>query len=136
MTVRGGCLCGAVRYELSGRLPEDVAHCHCRICQRSCGAAFVTWATVPAASFAYTQGTPGRYRSSAEAQREFCPACGTQLVFRADGDDVDITVASLDEPDALKPAANIWVTSRRAWMHGFDSGLPDFAAEFGLPQAG
>ena len=127
--MNGGCLCGAVRYRISAQ-PIDSAHCHCRICQRSSGAAFLTWATLPASGLAYTDGEAVAYRSSDTAVREFCGACGTQLVFRADdGETVDITIASLDEPDGVKIDANIWVGSRRAWCHGFDADLPDFPEE-------
>lgn len=137
----GGCLCGAVRYRLS-RISTDVAHCHCRICQRSSGAAFLTWATVPRAELEIT-GEPAWYRSSPAARRGFCPSCGTQLFFAFDADavttrpdvpgdpaaDIDVTVASLDRPDAFVPTRNIWVGTRRAFAHGFDATLPDHLDE-------
>lgn len=44
--VSGACLCGAVRYEVTDLL-EQVAHCHCTMCQRAHGAAFVTWRKLP-----------------------------------------------------------------------------------------
>lgn len=43
----GGCLCGAVRYRITGE-PKSVGYCHCRMCQRAAGAPVVAWATVPA----------------------------------------------------------------------------------------
>lgn len=129
MRLTGGCLCGAVRYRVDGEM-TDAAHCHCRICQRASGSGFITWGTFPASAFAYEREEPAAYRSSGEAVREFCGRCGTQLVFRADhGENVDITIASLDEPDAIMPQGNIWVGSRRLWCHGFDRDLPDFDGE-------
>lgn len=53
--VEGACLCGAVRFEVGGPL-DRVAHCHCTICQRAHGAAFVTWAAVPAERLRITAG--------------------------------------------------------------------------------
>jgi hypothetical protein len=127
--IQGGCLCGALRYALHG-VSDDVAHCHCRICQRSSGAGMLTWATYPAAAMRYVSGEPSVYRSSASAVREFCGRCGTQLIFRGDdGATVDVTVASLDEPDLLVPAANIWTGARRAWLHHFDASLPSYTNE-------
>jgi hypothetical protein len=129
MTLEGGCLCGSVRYACDG-LSEDVAHCHCRICQRSSGAGMLTWATYPAAAVRYVFGEAAIFRSSAGAVRELCGRCGTQLIFRGDeGDTVDVTVASLDEPDLLVPKANIWVGTRRKWLHHFDTALPDHTKE-------
>lgn len=149
----GGCLCGRIRYRLARR-PTDVAHCHCRICQRSSGAAFLTWATVPRAELTLT-GEPRWYRSSTLARRGFCPECGTQLFFAqaidatADAsalalkdappadphgaETIDVAVASLDAPDRVRPSRNIWVGSRRAWLHGFDATLPDHADEGTAP---
>jgi hypothetical protein len=41
-TVSGGCLCGAVRFRVE--LPTlFCAHCHCSMCRRNHGAAYVTW---------------------------------------------------------------------------------------------
>jgi len=147
--IEGGCLCGAVRYTLRA-VPSDVAHCHCRICRRSAGAAFVTWATVPRTDLAVT-GEPRWFRSSRLARRGFCPTCGTQLFFAQEIADpavaadlplaeappadpngastIDVTVASLDDPDAVRPVRNIWVGSRPAFLHGFDTTLPDHLDE-------
>lgn len=134
MTHQGGCLCGEVRYVLKGPFRETV-HCHCRLCQKSSGAAFITWVTVAKADLEYAAGQPAAFRSSAGAQREFCGRCGTQLVFRADrGETLDIAAATLDAPDAVRPDANTWVVSRRAWAHGFDPALPDLEGEW--PEGG
>lgn len=154
-TIGGGCLCGAVRYALAV-VPTDVAHCHCRICRRASGAAFVTWATVPRAGVEMS-GEVRWYRSSRLARRGSCPVCGSQLFFAqeiaADTDaaalplaeappadphgstTIDVAVASLDDPDAVVPTRNIWVGSRLAFLHGFDARLPDHADEGPAPSA-
>jgi hypothetical protein len=78
--LEGGCFCGFVRYRVSAE-PTCETNCHCSICRRTTGAAFVTWFTVPPAAFAFTTGSPARFRSSDHATRSFCPRCGTQLTF-------------------------------------------------------
>src|SRR5438552_1848995 len=60
--ITGGCFCGAIRYRVSATT-GDVTHCHCSICRRTTGAPFVTWATFPAAAFAFTAGTPAELRA-------------------------------------------------------------------------
>ena len=47
MQLEGGCLCGDIRYKVSGELAkeEKPSLCHCRICQRAAGAPVVGWAT-------------------------------------------------------------------------------------------
>ena len=118
----GGCLCGAVRYELAGTL-VDAGYCHCRQCQRASGAPVVAWCPYPIAAFRYTSGVPAAHRSSARYQREFCGSCGTALVFRRqlDAELIDVTLASLDTPDAIAPQYHIWRMSRIAWFETSDA---------------
>ena len=127
-TLEGGCLCGAVRYEAKAVTTKS-SYCHCRMCQRSAGAPVLAWTGVAAADFAYVAGRPSIYHSSARAQREFCPSCGTQLVFREHGArDIDISTASLNAPERAPPRYHIWRTSRIGWFETADS-LPRYDAE-------
>lgn len=122
----GGCLCGAVRYEATGGY-DGCAHCHCRMCQQASGAPVVPWFTIKGDHFRIVKGALKFYRSSAHAERGFCGACGTQIVFRYLEDNekgIDVTAASLDDPDAVEPTFQIYVPSRIGWMHGFDATLP------------
>jgi hypothetical protein len=113
----GGCLCGGVRYRI-GAAPSHADYCHCRMCQRAAGAPVVAWLTVAREAFAWTRGAPAVYRSSARAERLFCAECGTQLAFREieEPDQVDVTLASLDQPQAVRPSHHIWTASRIAWF--------------------
>lgn len=82
--IRGSCLCGAVSFEYT---PPSLwaAHCHCRICQRAHGAAFVTWVGVPAERVTWTGAETLRwFASSPGAERGFCSQCGSPLVFRSE----------------------------------------------------
>ena len=114
----GGCLCGAIRYRVTGD-PVDQTHCHCVTCRKSAGAAYLTWVTFPMAAFAFTKGEPAVYRSSDKAARSFCNQCGTQLLFDmfAKPDEIDITTASMDDPahPALAPKDHIWMQSHLPW---------------------
>ncbi len=120
----GGCCCGAIRYRIDGSL-LDVAHCHCSTCRRASGAPLVTWVTVPADAFTLTAGTPTTFAASAHAVRGFCGACGTALTWRghASPEQVDVTVGSLDAPEAVLPTAHIWTSHRIPWLR-VDDELP------------
>ena len=114
----GGCLCGAVRYRVSGAA-MNVTHCHCTMCRRASGAPVVTWLIVAPSEFAFTQGAAKLYRSSPRAVRGFCADCGTPLTFVADkvaASEVDITVASLDDPALFPPRKHIYTESRIPWF--------------------
>lgn len=125
----GGCLCGAVRYRIISA-PRKVVNCHCSLCRRAGAAPYVPWACVPVADFAYTAGQPAVYAATERAQREFCSHCGTQLTFQyhARPDQIDVTVCSLDDPNALAPQVHIWVDSKLAWVEP-DPHLPQRAQD-------
>ncbi|HZA65843.1 MAG TPA: GFA family protein [Geminicoccaceae bacterium] len=124
LPLEGGCLCGAVRYRISAE-PRSADYCHCHMCRRAAGAPVVARLTVPDAAFAWTKAGPAVYRSSADAERLFCPACGTQLALRDEPDCLDVTLASLDDPEAVRPSYHIWTTSRIAWFETVDD-LPRY----------
>jgi hypothetical protein len=125
--LEGGCLCGALRYRAAGK-PCDITHCHCALCRRASGAAFVTWFSIPARGFSFVRGEPVRYASTPAALRTFCAKCGTPLTFQlhAARDEIDVTLCSLDDPNRLTPEDHTFVRSRLHWIALAD-GLPQYA---------
>ncbi len=115
--LEGGCLCGRIRYVASGA-PFHETLCHCSLCRRASGAAGVAWFSVRRDEFRLTAGRPRRFRSSPRGVRSFCPHCGTPLTFESDHlpDEIDITVCSLDDPDAVPPRDHIHVSSKPRWL--------------------
>lgn len=115
--LKGGCFCGRIRYEAAGT-PFNETSCHCSICRRTTGAAFVTWFSVPRSQFRLVCGEPTRFQSSAKGTRSFCPRCGTQLTFEHQdlSAEIDVTTCSLDDPDALPPADHTRISSKLAWV--------------------
>jgi hypothetical protein len=126
LPLEGGCLCGTICYRISAE-PRQADYCHCRMCQRATGAPVVPWLTVASDAFAWSKGEPAVYRSSPKAERLFCPRCGTQLAFReiAEPDHLYVTLASLDDPDAVRPTHHIWTASRIGWFDTADD-LPRY----------
>ena len=124
--LKGGCSCGAIRYEASGA-PFHLTNCHCSICRRTAGAPFVTWFSVPRSEFRIVQGTASRFRSTPKGTRSFCPHCGTQLTFEhADfAGEIDVTTCSLDDPLLLPPEDHTYASSKLAWVQLAD-GLPEY----------
>ena len=101
-THEGGCLCGSVRWRASGT-PSRVVHCHCEMCRRSSGAAFITAAAFSTDAMQWEKGEPTWYQSSPEASRGFCARCGSWLSWRR-GDEMWLTVGTFDQPEAVPPA--------------------------------
>ena len=128
----GGCYCGAVRYEISGK-PAWSGHCHCRSCQMALGGAFVTWAKVPATDFAVTKGAIKICEKTPGIKRGFCGDCGTTLTYDAehevDGQDWSadawFSATTLDDPAIVSPSAHIYVSNQQPWIK-LDDKLPVF----------
>ena len=108
-TGAGGCLCGAVRFTVRGKL-RDVVNCHCGQCRRFHGH---YGAYSQAASDDVTiEGTDSLawYRSSDFARRGFCRACGSSLFWeRLDSGRLGIAAGCLDAPTGLKTIRHIFV---------------------------
>ncbi len=124
MTISSGsCLCGKVTYEISSA-PLNVIHCHCRMCQKQGGGAFLTYAAYPSASLRFTGALPVAYRSSPAAQRFHCGTCGSPVSFTYDGEPgvTYIAVGTLDEPGAVTPREHWFVRSKVSWLK-LDDGL-------------
>ena len=131
--VRGGCLCGAVRFTVT--MPTlFCGHCHCSMCRRSHGAAFVTWIAVPRAQVAI-DGDPRltRYASSEHGSRSFCSRCGSSLfcVSSRHPEIVDIPLANMDGPIDRLPESHIYFDDRAAWTTVGDD-LPRLGGSSGL----
>ena len=126
MTLAGGCMCGAVRYETDAT-PFHATLCHCVDCRRASGAPALAWFSVRRDALRWTQGTPARHASSPGVLREFCGRCGTQLTWHSDKapDEIDVTTCSLDDPDAVPPADHTFDAQRVRWLHLADS-LPRY----------
>ncbi len=114
---QGGCFCGAVRYVVTAA-PFNSTLCHCTMCRRAAGAPCVAWFSVPVGGIRYTAGAPAVYRSSPGIIRRFCGTCGTPLTFENERypAELDITTASLDDPDALPPGDHTHMESHLRWL--------------------
>jgi hypothetical protein len=125
--LEGGCLCGAVRYCVSGPA-LDTGSCHCRTCRRASSAPELPFAQFATSAFAITRGYPARYRSSPEVVRTFCRTCGSPLTYQHNGkpDKLDIMTCSLDDPNQLPPAYRVWTSHKPSWAVVVDD-LPAFA---------
>jgi heme-degrading monooxygenase HmoA len=118
LDAEGGCACGNVRYRVRGR-PRFATLCHCADCRRASGASPVAWAVFRGTEVEWLTSRPKERASSDRAFRSFCPDCGAQIAFRyiAYPDFVDLTVASLDDPNLVPPRDHIWTQSKLDWVH-------------------
>jgi hypothetical protein len=125
----GGCLCGGIRFRV-GLPPLWVAHCHCTMCRRAHGAAFVTWVGTDGDRFELLGADSylRSYRSSPEATRSFCGRCGAPLFFESTRwpGELHVTLASLaaDVVATLQPQGHVHWADRVPWIGEIHDGLP------------
>ena len=115
----GGCLCGTVRFEVTPPT-KWCAHCHCSLCRRAHGAAFVTWFGVERSQFGLTQGSDDLqwYQSTSVARRGFCSRCGSTIFFESErwADEVHIALAHMDGPIDRQPTAHVFFDAHVDWV--------------------
>src|SRR5262245_48104523 len=108
MSRTGRCLCGSVRYVVSGPLREILV-CHCVECRRWAGRAWTATAA-RATDLEILDPTGLRWipspDSEHDAERGFCTSCGASLFWRIPGGErVSLSAGTLDEPSGLHVAA-------------------------------
>jgi hypothetical protein len=129
----GGCLCGGVRFRVSGKL-GPAGYCHCQQCRRATGSAFASNAPARTQYFALTSGAElvTEYESSPGKFRAFCSRCGSPLYSRSDDDPElrRLRLGTFDGDPGRRPLAHFWTGSKAPW-HEITDSLPQYAE--GLP---
>ena len=123
--ITGKCLCGGVSYQISGTL-GGAANCHCSICRRHSGSAFLTAAMVPRANFKWTKGQDllREYRSSTEGERIFCGKCGSNLASGAADPKADlffVHLGTIDGDPGIRVESHMFVGSKAPWFEITDN---------------
>src|SRR5215469_16141435 len=123
----GGCLCGAVRYEVQGPL-RDVLICHCEECRRWHGH-FSASTAARREDLTLTEQRGLRWidspNSDAGARRGFCAECGSSLFWDPPArPTISIAAGTLDGSTGLKTTAHWFVSQAGDYYNLPDDGLP------------
>jgi hypothetical protein len=120
MSIRGSCLCGAVRYELTGE-PLLAYNCHCSRCRKSRGGPFAANLFAGLEALRFTAGEdeilsfrpPGAERFT----NAFCRRCGASMPWRNAARGLAVVpMGSLDDDPGIAPGAHIFVDSKAPWF--------------------
>jgi hypothetical protein len=132
----GGCLCGAVRYEVRGPLRPVVA-CHCTQCRRMTGH-FLAATAAREGDYTITRDAALKwYHASKDARRGFCADCGSTLFWQGNGRDyIAIAEGSIDGATGLKLVQHIHTADKGDYYElddgvaGSAQGLPPICSEW------
>lgn len=116
----GSCLCGSVRYTVSGPLRPVIA-CHCEQCRKTSGHHVA--ATSAARGDIQITGDVTWYASSESARRGFCGVCGSNLFWDGAGANLSIFAGTLDGDPGVRIAAHIYCDDKGAYYE-IDDDLP------------
>ena len=116
--LQGGCLCGAVRYELTAPL-LSASYCHCTHCQRRTGTGSSANGRVPQAGFRLLRGEDQlhAFKPPTGVPKLFCATCGSAL-FSGDplsDEQVAVRLGTLDADPGMRPQYRQFVDSAAAW---------------------
>ena len=120
----GGCLCGAVRYEMTGPF-RPIIVCHCGQCRKTHGdVAGYTGAKL--VNFALTEQRGLKwFQSSDTARRGFCGECGGSLFYEPAGTDrMSVAAGTIDGKTGLKNAGHIFLAEKGDYYDLPTDGLP------------
>ncbi|WP_421850859.1 GFA family protein [Oricola sp.] len=129
MTTRtGGCLCGAVKFSISGPVRE-VVFCHCSQCRRQTGHFVAASGCADADLDIDGAESLTWYAASPDAKRGFCSKCGSLMFWKRDGSDkTSIMAGSFDEPSTLTPGYHICMADKPSYYEIGD-GLKQYATD-------
>ena len=125
--LKGGCLCGSVRYEADIE-PQFSIQCCCRQCQKITGTGHASQFALPKMQVTFT-GEPKIYRMSADSgnvvSSAFCSNCGNPMFKASSGypDTLFFHAATLDDPSLFQPQAVVWSKGKQPWDY-LDPNLP------------
>ena len=132
--IEGSCFCGAIQFQVEPPVMICV-HCHCGMCRRAHGAAYVTWFVAPRDRFSLTAGEKDlvRFKSSEHGTRSFCRVCGSSLFCELSHhpEQIDIVLANMKSSVGVEPQAHIYYDCRADWTVIGDS-LPQLGGASGM----
>lgn len=128
LPLKGGCMCGALRYEVS-MPPVMIYNCHCTNCQKISGAAFNTSVIIAEAALQFTAGEPARVEWTSDTGTTrcglFCGACGSRIANGGEPSNgvYSLRAGTLDDTSWVQPVGDTFTSSAQPWVTFIEGGL-------------
>ena len=132
MTISGECFCGAITYEVSGKL-RDARSCHCSRCRKAFSSQASAYALVNADEFKWLIGEDllTSYVGRQGFGLQFCSKCGSTLCGLFEGTVHGVTLGCVNGDPGVEIGQHIFVGSKATWevipdgVIAFDEGPSD-----------
>jgi len=115
---KGSCLCGAVRFEISGKI-NNIVHCHCSLCRTAQGGAFATNGNVKQDEFRFVDGENNLtgFESTPGQTKFFCKTCGSPIMSKntTSPNNIRVRLGTIESDINERPGSHIFVTSKANW---------------------
>jgi hypothetical protein len=129
LPLTGGCLCGAVRFEVTQPL-VSASYCHCTRCQRRTGTAASVSGRIAPGSLRVVAGEDlvRSYEPADGFAKDFCVGCGGALWSRdpQDPDVISVRLGAFDSDPGVRPSYRQFVAYAAPWEPIPDDGLPRY----------
>ena len=116
--IKGSCYCGAVKYEIHGKLLM-FANCHCPDCRKFTSSSFSSVLVTESEGFKIISGKDNLvpYESSLGKHRNFCKTCGCHIYLETEHRPgmIFVRAGSLDDDPLIRPQAHFWVSVKAPW---------------------
>ena len=124
----GGCLCGAVRFEVTEPL-VSAGYCHCTRCQRRTGTAASAQARIVPGSLRILAGAEAVrvFEPPDGFPKAFCSSCGSALWSQShDAEVMSVRLGAFNDDPGIRPSYRQFVAYAAPWEPIPDDGLPRF----------
>ena len=114
---RGSCLCGAVRFEVTGRT-TDIGMCHCTKCRKVSGVASNATLVVGRDGLHFVSGEDhiARFALPDGWGVWRCGTCGSPVpMLHPEGGGYFVPAGLLEGDPGVRVAGHIWVDSKAPW---------------------
>ncbi len=116
MIISGECFCGAITYEVSGKL-RDARSCHCSRCRKAFSSQASAYALVNADEFKWLTGEDllTSYVGRQGFGLQFCSRCGSTLCGLFRGTVHGVTLGCVNGDPDVEIGQHIFVGSKATW---------------------
>ena len=129
MPLHGSCLCGGVRFELTGEF-EPRTFCHCTSCKRLSGGVGTANGWAPTDSIRIVAGSDllRTFQPEEGSAKTFCSVCGANLFGGGwpESESTSVRLPAIDTAFEGRPSRHIFTRSLAPWETLPDDGLERF----------